>query len=117
MFSASTGINYCNLVHYISAPEEKYYSRRLSMRISQIINNNLSQMYYQITQHYCGYVSKNQQKKLITWANKLIQMNFSFDLFKMLVQCDARISKAAKTQLKVYLKQRIDAAKNKITMA
>lgn len=55
------------------------------MRISQIINNNLSQMYYQITQHYCGYVSKNQQKKLITWANKLIQMNFSFDLFKMLV--------------------------------
>ena len=70
-------------------------------------------MYYQITQHYCGYVSKNQQKKLITWANKLIQMNFSFDLFKMLVQCDARISKAAKTQLKVYLKQRIDAAKNK----
>ena len=72
LFSASTGINYCNLVHYISAPEEKYYSRRLSMRISQIINNNLSQMYYQITQHYCGYVSKNQQKKLITWANKLI---------------------------------------------
>ena len=113
LFSASTGINYCNLVHYISAPEEKYYSRRLSMRISQIINNNLSQMYYQITQHYCGYVSRNQQKKLITWANKLIQMNFSFDLFKMLVQCDARISKAAKTQLKVYLKQRIDAAKNK----
>ena len=113
LFSASTGINYCNLVHYISAPEEKYYSRRLSMRISQIINNNLSQMYYQITQHYCGYVSKNQQKKLITWANKLIQMNFSFDLFKMLVQCDARISKAAKTQLKVCLKQRIDAAKNK----
>ena len=113
LFSASTGINYCNLVHYISAPEEKYYSRRLSMRISQIINNNLSQMYYQITQHYCGYVSKNQQKKLITWANKLIQMNFSFDLFKMLVQCDTRISKAAKTQLKVYLKQRIDAAKNK----
>lgn len=55
----------------------------------------------------------NEINKLITWANKLIQMNFSFDLFKMLVQCDARISKAAKTQLKVYLKQRIDAAKNK----
>ena len=30
----------------------------------------------------------------------------------MLVQCDAHISKAAKTQLKVFLKQRIDAAKN-----
>lgn len=28
----------------------------------------------------------------------------------MLVQCDARISKAAKTQLKIFLRQRIDAA-------
>lgn len=109
--STSTGINYFNLVHYISAPEEKYYSRRLSVRISQIINNNLSQMYYQITQHYCGYVSKNQQKKLITWANKLIQTNFSFNLFTMLIQCDARISKVVNIQLKEFLKQRIDAAK------
>ena len=68
-------------------------------------------MYYQITQHYCGYVSKNQQKKLITWANKLMSTNFSFDLFKMLVQCDAHISNAAKVQLKAFLKQKIDAAK------
>lgn len=111
LFSASTGINYCNLVHYISAPEAKYYSRRLSMRISQIIKNNLSQMYYQITQHYCGYVSKNQQKKLITWAKKLMHANFSFDLFKMLVQFDAHISNTTKIQLKSFLRQRIDAAK------
>ena len=57
-----------------------------------------------------GYVSNNQQKKLITWANKQSRTNFSFDLFEMLVQCDARISKAAKTQLKIFLRQRIDAA-------
>ena len=111
LLSASTGINYCNFVHYISAPEQKYYSRRLSMRISWIINNNLSQMYYQITRYYYGYVSKYQQKKLITWANKLICTNFSFDLFTMLVQCDVRISNVAKTQLKAFLKQKIDAAK------
>ena len=100
-----------NLVHYISAPEENHFSRRLATRVSQIINNNLSQMNHQITQHYYGYVSKNQQKKLITWANKQLRTSFSFDLFKMLVQCDARISKAAKTQLKIFLQQRIDAAK------
>ena len=46
LLSTSTDINYCNLVHYISAPEETYYSRRLSKRVSQIIDNNLSQMYY-----------------------------------------------------------------------
>ena len=111
VLSTSMGINYCNLVHYISAPGEKYYSRRLSMRISQIVKNNLSQMYLQITQHYCGYVSKNQRKKLITWANKLMLTNFSFDLFKMLVQCDAHISNATKLQLKTFLKQKIDDAK------
>lgn len=110
VLSRNTGINYCNLVHYIFAPGEKHFSRRLAARVSQIINNNLFQMNRQITQHYCGYVSNNQQKKLITWANKQSRTNFSFDLFEMLVQCDARISKAAKTQLKIFLRQRIDAA-------
>lgn len=110
MLSRNTGINYCNLVHYIFAPGEKHFSRRLAARVSQIINNNLFQMNRQITQHYYGYVSNNQQKKLITWANKQLRTNFSFDLFEMLVQCDARISKAAKTQLKIFLRQRIDAA-------
>lgn len=110
VLSRNTGINYCNLVHYIFAPGEKHFSRRLAARVSQIINNNLFQMNRQITQHYYGYVSNNQQKKLITWANKQSRTNFSFDLFEMLVQCDARISKAAKTQLKIFLRQRIDAA-------
>lgn len=112
LLSTNTGVNYYNLVYYISAPEDKYHSRRLSMRISQIIKNNLFQMCYQITHYYCGYVSKSQQKKLVTWANKLIQTNFSFDYFDMLVQCDARISKYAINQLKVFLKQKVDEAKN-----
>lgn len=110
VLSRNTGINYCNLVHYIFAPGEKHFSRRLAARVSQIIDNNLFQMNRQITQHYYGYVSNNQQKKLITWANKQSRTNFSFDLFEMLVQCDARMSKAAKTQLKIFLRQRIDAA-------
>lgn len=109
-------VQYCQSFKVVSQDEDvpTIFGDRFILKLhGDFKHNNLSQMYYQITQHYCGYVSKNQQKKLITWANKLIQMNFSFDLFKMLVQCDARISKAAKTQLKVYLKQRIDAAKNK----
>lgn len=67
LFSASTGINYCNLVHYISAPEEKYYSRRLSMRISQIINNNLSQMYY----FYCEYAKFDFSRFDVSWLLNL----------------------------------------------
>ena len=111
LLSAHTGINYCNLVHYISPSEEKYYSRRLSTRISQILKNDLFQIYSQITQHYYGYVSKYQQKRLIAWANKKISNNFSFDLFTMLVQCDAHISNMVKVKLKAFLKQKVDAAK------
>ena len=80
------------------------------LRHNNVSDKDLFQMNRQITQHYYGYVSNNQQKKLITWANKQSRTNFSFDLFEMLVQCDARISKAAKTQLKIFLRQRIDAA-------
>ena len=111
LFSESTGISYCNLVHYIFAPKEQHYSRRLSTRVSQIINNNLSQMNHQITQYYYKYVSKNQQKRIITWIHKQLRVGFSFGLFEMLMQCGGRISKAIKTQLKLFLQQRIDAAK------
>ena len=111
LFSTNTGVNYYNLVHYISAPEEKYYSRKLALRISQIITNDLSQMYHQIARHYCNYVSMNQQHRLITWANKLIRTNFSFDLFMILIHYKARINSVTKTQLKTFLIQKIDAAK------
>lgn len=39
VLSRNTGINYCNLVHYIFAPGEKHFSRRLAARVSQIIDN------------------------------------------------------------------------------
>ena len=111
VFSSSAGINYYNLVHYISPPEEKYYSRKLSTRISQIINNNLSQMYSQITQHYGRYVSKYQQRKLVLLANKILLNDFRFNLFTMLLKFNARINNEVKAQLIAYLKQKVEAAK------
>ncbi len=111
LYSASAGINYYNLVHYISPSEEKYYSRKLSARISQIINNNLSPMYSQITQHYGGYVSKYQKRKLVSLANKALLNDFRFNLFTMLVKFNARINNEVKAQLIAYLKQKVEAAK------
>lgn len=111
LLSAHSGINYCNLVYYISPPDEEYYSRRLSLRISQILKNNISQMYSQITQYYCKYVSQYQQKRLTVWANKTLCNSFNFEMFTMLVKCDVRIGSAAITQLKSFLKQKTDEAK------
>lgn len=111
VLSASSGINYYCLVKYISSPERNYVSRRLSMRISHIIENKLTQMYPHITKHYAGYVSDYQKKRLITWANKQIAEYFSFDLVFMLVTFDARINAKAKALLKDYLRKSVESAK------
>lgn len=105
--STISGINYYSLVHYIFPLESKGVSRRLSMRVSHILTKKLTPMYSHITNHYSSYVSVYQKKRLVTWANKQIEESFSFDLFTMLVLCDARISSTAKKQLKIFLKNRI----------
>ena len=109
--SAHAGINYCNLVHYIAPQDENYSSRKLSLRISKILNANLSEMYPHIMRHYCGYISDYQKKRLIAKANKDIIESFNFDLFTMLVKLDARINPTAKAKLKGYLKQKLDLLK------
>ncbi len=109
--STSSGINYFSLVHFIFPSEDEHVSRRLSMRVSKILKKKLTPMYSQITKHYFEYVSTYQKKRLLSWANKQIVSSFNFDLFTMLVMCDARISLTAKKQLKLFLKNKIELEK------
>lgn len=105
--STYSGINYFNLVHYIYPGDKEYTSRRLSIRVSKILNKNLSQLYPHIINHYYRYVSKCQKRKLILWANKQLAEKFNFDLFIMLISYNIRISSAVINQLKVFLKNQI----------
>lgn len=109
--SATPSINYCNLVNYIFSQEE-HISRRLSTRISQIIDNNLTQMYGQIINFYCLHVSNYLRKKLITWANGMLREDFDFDIFKLIIQCKGSINRTVKNHLKAFLKEKIDESKN-----
>ena len=109
--SRNSNINYCNLVHYLPLPKEGYVSRRLSIRVSRILKNKLTQMYPHIIQHYSDYVSDYQRKRLITWANKQLEDDFSFDLFTLLIKFNARIGSKVKAQLKTYLRKEIEKAK------
>lgn len=112
LYSSSSGINYYSLVEYICPPEEKYHSRKVSMRVSQIISEELSPLYSHITKHYCRHVSSYQKKKLIAWANKSIKDSFNFELFTLLIQCDARIGTDVNEKLKEHLRGIIDNYKN-----
>ena len=107
----NSSINYFNLVHFLPSPAEGYISRRLSIRVSRILKNKLTQMYPHIIQHYSDYVSDYQRKRLITWANKQLEDDFSFDLFTLLIKFNARIGSKVKAQLKTYLRKEIEKAK------
>ena len=109
--STCSGVNYFSLVHFIFPSEDEHVSRRLSMRVSKILKEKLTPMYSQIINHYFDYVSTYQKKRLISWANKRMVDSFNFDLFTMLIRCDARINLTAKNQLKLFLKNKIDLEK------
>lgn len=113
VFSTLSGINYCNLVHYISPFDNNYISRRLSIRVSRILSNKLVQLYPHIIYHYCDYVSKYQRGKLVAWANEQIANSFNFDYFTLLIRCNAQITSLAKKKLKEYLKDTIKIERNK----
>ena len=113
LLSSTSGINYCNLVHYIYATEDDSVSHRLSIRVSYILTKKLTQMYSHIAKYYCDYVSTYQKKRLITWANKQLAESFNFDVFTMLVKIDARISPKTKNQLKLFLNNMIELEKVK----
>lgn len=110
-YSSSSLINYYNLVEYICPPEENYHSRKIAMRVSQIISGELSPLYSHITNHYCRHVSLYQKKKLIAFANKSIKYSFNFELFTLLIQCDAHISTDVKEKLKEHLREIVDNSK------
>ena len=115
VLSKTTGINYYNLVNYISLPENSFISRRLNKQIKRIIDNRLRCFYSSIANYFCPFLSSTQKKSIVTWANKEIAINENMDLFVILIQCDARISSIAKKQLKHILYQELDsAAENKM---
>ena len=101
-------INYCNLIHYIAQKDIPYHSRKLSMRVSKIINSDLTALFPQIIQHYWAYISMSQRRKVVTWAKEKIAVDFSFDFLKLLLNCNARIGKGTISSLKKYLKKSIE---------
>lgn len=105
--STNSEINYYNLIHYIDPDNEKYYSRRIASRVSIIINNNLFEMIPHIVNHYWGYISSYSRYKVSSWAKKELCANFRFDLFTLLLECNAKIDKNILESLKDYLRHLI----------
>lgn len=105
--STNSEINYYNLIHYIDPDNEEYYSRRIANRVSIIISNNLSEMIPHIVKHYWSYISSYSRYKVSSWAKKELSVNFRFDLFTLLLECNAKIDRNILGLLKDYLRNLI----------
>lgn len=85
VLSAHSSINYCNLIYYIAPEGVRYHSHKLSIRVSRIIDNDLSALFPQIIQHYWAYLSIYQRRKVVVWAKEKLTKNFNFEFFTLLL--------------------------------
>ena len=112
--STDSRINYSNLVEYIHPEIEGYVSHKLSLRISQIMKHNLIILNHDITNHYCFHVSIYQKRQIIKWAKKILLDGFRYDIFSLLIQCNAKIDAIIIEKTKEYLRAEITKEQNKL---
>ena len=112
VFSATSGINYYNLVQYIS-PEKEFHSKRLSLRVSKIIKLKDTTMLNHVAKYYINYVSFYQRAKVIALAKKSLEKNFDFQLLSLLIGYNAKINDDVINKLQMFLYQQIENKQSK----
>ena len=105
--STISGITYCDLIHYIAPKKEQYHSRRIAIRVSYIIKNNLTEMVPHIVNYYWSNISHYSRYRVTNWAKEKLTYAFSFDMFTLLIECNAKIDKKLIKSLIGYLQELI----------
>ena len=106
LYSHSSIVSYCNLVHYIHA-EKPYTSRRLSIRVSKIVQNAYSQFKKAIEQHYYPYISANQKCSFVSWIKRGLHQSADFDDFRFLISNQIKLEKKEILALKKHLQKMV----------
>ncbi len=105
--TTNSGITYCNLIHYIAPKDEQYHSRRVAIRVSYIIKKNLTEMVPHVVKDYWSHISPYSRYRITVWAKEKLACAFRFDLFTLLIECDAKIDKKLIESLISYLRDLI----------
>ena len=107
---STSSLNYNNLVHYIS-PKSGYHSRRLALRISQIMQLNDAALTRHLINDYSQHVSNYQKAKIVAWAKQTLEENFNFEMFCLLINNKAKISSLIRDSLCQFLREKVNTAK------
>lgn len=108
--SKHSNLNYPNLIRYIHS-EDSIKPKKLSYRITKIIQNSYTQLKKEILWHYYPYLSVSQQKNIVKWILDDLTSEFSFDDFLFLVNYNIEIDKTVLSALKKHLKKQIELSK------
>lgn len=101
--SKTSAINYHNLVHYIYLPDEAKSNHALCVRVSRIIGKNLQALFPAIVNHYWAYLSIYMKRKFLCQTKQQLKIKFNFNLFKLLIGCNAKLDSELIRLLKDYL--------------
>lgn len=107
---STSGINYCNLIYYIS-PLGNFHSRRLAVRVDKILKLGNTVLIKHVMQHYYKYLSSSSKAKVISWTKKMLEDKFDFELFTMLINANARLNSNIISNLYNFLIIKCEEAK------
>ena len=102
-FSKNPRIGYPNIADYMNVDEKKRISRRLSKRVSVIIDKQIVPLQKEAVEHYVKYISKEQKNRLSKWIENMLAENFDFERFVLLMQINTRKAKALSDKLYSFL--------------
>lgn len=111
LMSSRSGINYPNLIFYIKKETDKYESKKLSLRISRIINKNYTQFMNALKWKYYEFLSEKQKKNVIKFVKKEIENKFDYDSLLFLLNYNIKVSSSVIESLIVYLDNQIELSK------
>lgn len=113
-FSKYSEINYPNIADYLDIDKEGIISRRLSKRVSTIIDEQIISLQKECVEHYLNHISKNQVKRLSKWIEAMLIDNFEFERFALLIQLNARKARKYSDKLFLYLDRIEKEEKHKV---
>ncbi|MBR5649749.1 SIR2 family protein [Pseudobutyrivibrio sp.] len=102
IYSSSVNCHYSDLAHYIKINTGKYVSRRLSDKVTSMIDNNQIKLF---SGKYYYHISLPVKRRAISWVAEYLEENFDFNLFKLLIEEEYEINDKIKAQLLNHLRE------------
>ena len=112
VYSESSAYSYYDLVRFISPEGIPVVSRKISLRVGLIIDNELTSMYRFITDYYWDNISVYMRRKAKEKLTHDLQESFSFEQFVSLINIGVKINAETIDNLKKYLWDQICEERN-----